>query len=916
MRTVLTTLLLAFLPVSTTAAQPGPPDRARPIEGVILVKFAPDALETPPQQLRPNELGLQGRQAARLRQLLNARRGPGEKLFRTFAPADTLGRHVQTGERVRLKDLSRWYRFPVRDTTNVEALASRLQELPVVLKATPDYNASLDKRPSTNGLAPTRTVPDDPRFPDQWGYDDSDDHDVNAPEAWSLNTGRSDVTVAVVDDGVDLDHPDLDPGDRSRVIQGYDFGEDDSNPGDDADHGTPVAGTIGARTNNNQTGVAGLMWNLQIMPLKVADRYGGISFSDAAQAFDYARSNGADVINYSASSPNPSSDGVVAEAVYNAYASGMIFVGSSGNDSKSSVNYPAALHTAIGVGATDREDVRHGYSNYGSKLDLVAPSGFETTERYGTYGEFGGTSQAAPVVSGIAGLLFSESRDEGHNLSNSDIVHLLERSADNVDRMNGDFDIEYGHGRVNAYEALRRLNDPYEVTHSTASFTKIYDDSEVDFLNGFTTENGTYYGAGRYVCDIYKLSASASSPDFYYEEKPWFWLPVTEKGFSAANPNDGDRYLSKSVSKSSAEATTYFYYVESNVNGQEIGWVPFDPTVHKQNGSFEYTVIGKPDTPPVQASLSGPSTLESGQTGTWTANVSGGEGSTSYDWDYRPLGSYSWQSAGCSGSDCSHTFYNNGDQVQTGGVRAIVTKGSETDTASTIVSVPPSCGDNVLICPSTATADAQPVAVRSLSAQPTSEAAATVTWAVTGSLPAAEFTVQHRADSTGAWTDLGTVEAADSVRTDTSGAPTYRFEATGLEIGAHQFRLAYGRSVEAGDAPAQALGGEQAGPRAWTSEPVEAQIEMEEAYRLSAYPNPVQQQATVELAVQERQEVSVRVYDVLGRRVATLHEGPMPAQETRRLRFDARDAGLSSGQYFVRVRGEDVAATKQLTVVR
>jgi hypothetical protein len=153
---------------------------------VILVKFAPDALETPPQELRPNELNLQGRQAARLRQFLNARRGPGQKLFRNFAPADTLGRHRQTGERVRLKDLSRWYRFPVRDTTNVEALAARLQELPLVLKATPDYKASPASIPAEGRSVPPRNEPNDPKFSQQWGFDDFEDHDVDAPSPCSL----------------------------------------------------------------------------------------------------------------------------------------------------------------------------------------------------------------------------------------------------------------------------------------------------------------------------------------------------------------------------------------------------------------------------------------------------------------------------------------------------------------------------------------------------------------------------------------------------------------------------------------------------------------------------------------------------------------------------------------------------------
>lgn len=98
--------------------------------------------------------------------------------------------------------------------------------------------------------------------------------------------------------------------------------------------------------------------------------------------------------------------------------------------------------------------------------------------------------------------------------------------------------------------------------------------------------------------------------------------------------------------------------------------------------------------------------------------------------------------------------------------------------------------------------------------------------------------------------------------------------------------------------------------------PVTAKIKMDEAYRLSTYPNPVQQRVTVELAIQERQDVQVRLYDVLGRRVTTLRNGPMPAQELRRLRLDVSATGLTSGTYFLRVRGEDFATTEQITVVR
>jgi hypothetical protein len=93
-------------------------------------------------------------------------------------------------------------------------------------------------------------------------------------------------------------------------------------------------------------------------------------------------------------------------------------------------------------------------------------------------------------------------------------------------------------------------------------------------------------------------------------------------------------------------------------------------------------------------------------------------------------------------------------------------------------------------------------------------------------------------------------------------------------------------------------------------------IELDGAYQLSTYPNPVRERVTVKLAVKERQDVQVRLYDVLGRRVATLHSGPLPAQELRRLRLDVSSTGLTSGTYFLRASGEDFDTTEQITVVR
>jgi subtilisin family serine protease len=294
----------------------------------------------------------------------------GRKIFRGFTAADTLATS-RPGRPVRLIDLSRWYTLKVADTTDVAALVERLAKLPGIEAAAPEYP-----------VAPHDVFPNDPEFQlgNQWGLHNTfrPGNDIHAPAAWSYNKGRSDVVVAVVDGGVDYNHADLDPGNRSRVIQGYDTADNDSDPMDDipagqgfANHGTQVAGVIGALTNNG-TQVAGVLWNTQIMPIKIAYTDGpwwdpfqmfsgpGSAFrTNIGQGIDYARSHGADIINLSLGSPAEDAPGTwelfflgnpVGEAIWNAYQQGVTVFASSGNDSDAQVGYPASHPGALAVG--------------------------------------------------------------------------------------------------------------------------------------------------------------------------------------------------------------------------------------------------------------------------------------------------------------------------------------------------------------------------------------------------------------------------------------------------------------------------------------------------------------------------------------------------------------------------------------
>jgi subtilisin family serine protease len=251
---------------------------------------------------------------------------------------------------------------------------------------------------------------------------------IQLPDAWSLSSGCGRAVIAIVDSGVDFNHPDLvgriwfnqgeigfgreangvDDDGNGYVDDwhGWDFVNGDNDPRDDYGHGTHVTGIANATANNQIgiAGVAGAAWGVQAMVLKVLDNRGNGFDSKAAAAVVYAVDNGAQIVNLSLGDPRPTP--ALEAAIDYATERGVLVVAAAGNSGAQGVYYPARYDQALAVGAVTAENERAFFSSYGPQLDLVAP-GFAiySTALDGSYGYRSGTSMATPHVSGTAALL-------------------------------------------------------------------------------------------------------------------------------------------------------------------------------------------------------------------------------------------------------------------------------------------------------------------------------------------------------------------------------------------------------------------------------------------------------------------------------------------------------------------------------
>ena len=320
--------------------------------------------------------------------------------------------------------------------------------------------AKLEAHPDVEWVEPVVTMKrssvNDPYYSYQWHM-----KNLNVEEAWKTTMGKG-VVVAVVDTGVSVGEDGF-----HKMVDGYDFVDDDTSPEDGNMHGTHVAGTIAQKANNG-IGVVGVAPEATIMPIRVLGNDGGGSNTWVANGIIWAVDHGANIINLSLGSAQNSE--VVADACAYAYEHGVTVIAATGNDGfVDYIGYPAALPTTIAVGSVDANNTVAFYSNQGQEIDLVAPGGDTSVDSDGDGAKDGvvqetidqgsfsylflqGTSMATPHVSGVAALLYAQGATRPDQ-----IREILVSTSDDLGAKG--WDTVYGNGAVNPVKALTKTKN-------------------------------------------------------------------------------------------------------------------------------------------------------------------------------------------------------------------------------------------------------------------------------------------------------------------------------------------------------------------------------------------------------------------------------------------------------------------------
>lgn len=424
------------------------------------------------------------------------------KMTRIFRPA---GKYEQKHKEFGL-DL--WYEIKYNNSADLQEIIRSYSDLSYIQIANPKYSII------QNDSLPNET--NDPSFAKQWHYKNTGqnsgtvDADINLEKAWTIETGNSNVIVAVEDGGIDGMHEDLIGNLWTNAGEIAGNGIDDDNNGyvDDVhgynfadnkgtivaqDHGTHVAGTIAAETNNGigVSGIAGGTGNNDGVRLMSCQVFSNNNSDGFAEAFTYAADNGAVISQnswgYTSSGSYDQSElDAIDYFITNAGGSneamnGGIVIVAAGNDDDNADYYPAYYSPTLAVSAVNNKDQKAYYSNYGTWVDIAAPGGEQSVESDpkgilstipgNKYDYYQGTSMACPHVSGVAALVVSYNYG---NITASELRSILINNVDSIDDLNPTYAGKLGSGRLNAYKALtgKSSDDSGGDTEDTTTVSK------------------------------------------------------------------------------------------------------------------------------------------------------------------------------------------------------------------------------------------------------------------------------------------------------------------------------------------------------------------------------------------------------------------------------------------------------------
>jgi len=302
-------------------------------------------------------------------------------------------------------------------------------------------SSSPSKRPvaaPTPAPVATSVSVNDPNFSQQWYLTD-----INAPQAWLTTEGSKSIIIAILDTGVDSTHPDLSP----NMIAGYNFYDGNTNTADVQGHGTAVAGSA-VQASNNKIGGAGICWNCQIMPVRIAYNDNGEGYayySTIAQGMQWASDHGAQIENVSYEGIS-SSSAILSAAQYVYNHGGLVF-GCAGNDSDNP-GYAASPYINI-VSALQQGDTLASFSNFGPNVNFSAPgNNIYTTMMGGGYGYWWGTSFSSPITAAVAALAWSVNPA----LTNAQVQTIMNSSVDDLGSVG--WDQYFGNGKIDAAKAV------------------------------------------------------------------------------------------------------------------------------------------------------------------------------------------------------------------------------------------------------------------------------------------------------------------------------------------------------------------------------------------------------------------------------------------------------------------------------